>query len=482
MGNGIYKNAFFNVLHKVLSVIFPLVTATYAARIILPEGLGKVSYAQTIVSYFLMLATLGIPYYGVREIAKNKENRSQVFWEIFVLSTISTIVCSAIYYAIILGTDAFKNDRNLVVVVGSTLVLNIFNIEWFYQGIEQYKFIAVRSLIIKIIFTASLFIFVHSKDDYVIYALLNCLANAGNHFLNVFSLRKFIGRARNKLNISRHFRPIVVCFVGTVANEIYLHIDTTMLGLMTNDSYVGYYTNSSKLMHVISNALIALGAVMLPRISYYFEYKMKNEIQKTITNVTKLVLWFAVPIMLGTMCVADRLIPFLFGSSFNPAITTMEIHAILIVEFALEAGILAPIMIAMKKERQYSIATFIGVIANFFLNLVLIKRYQHNGAALASVISKAIITIVEIYYVKAYIEKREIEKEVWNITVAGALMAVGVIAVGQLLGGVRNVIVLIIEIFVGVEIYLMIHWLMKDYILRELYEKVLRKLRGKVHE
>ena len=248
------SNAIYNILYKSLNALFPLVTMAYVSRVLLPVGVGKVASAQNIVSYFVIIASLGLPTYGVKKIAEcfdEREKRSKTFSELAVINAISTLICICVYLGIVLGIDYFEDKLLISFIVGIQLFANIFNIDWFYQGIEEYRYIMFRSFIVKLLALASVFIFVHNANDFPIYALIVTLSLVSNYIFNVVNLHKYVDFQYNGLDVSRHLKPVFVLLATTIAIEIYTLADTTMLSLFKGDEIVGYYTNSAKTVGIL---------------------------------------------------------------------------------------------------------------------------------------------------------------------------------------------------------------------------------------
>ena len=207
------KNSIFNILYKLLNVVFPLITSIYVSNIILADGVGKVSFASNIVSYFSLIAVLGIVSYGPREIGKignNKSEISKLFSELFVINFISTTICSLLFLILTFTIPKFSSDYILFLFSGIPLFLNYINVDWVYQGLEEYGYITIRSFIVKIISFISLFIFVKSKNDYINYALISSISLALNHIFNIIHLRKYVKFSIKKINLVKHLKPLVL--------------------------------------------------------------------------------------------------------------------------------------------------------------------------------------------------------------------------------------------------------------------------------
>ena len=396
-------NAVFNVIYKLLNALFPLITATYVARVLLPAGVGKVSYAQNIVMYFTYIAALGLPTYGTREIAKRRGEeigRNRIFTELFLINAISTSCCVIIYYSFVSLYSDFTENRLLHYVAGIAIILNYINVDWVYQGFEEYKYIAIRSMIIKCVSVVSIFVFVRNQDDFVIYALIHCLATAGNYVFNIFHLHKYIKFDFKNIKITQHLKPLFTLLSASIAIELYTLLDTTMLGALCSDDVVGYYSNAIKTVKIVITVLAAVISVMLPRLSWYYDNHEMRKFNVLTENVIKVLFMLAVPSAIGVLGLSGMMMPVLFGKAFIPAVPTLRILSILIIPIPFSTLFGTQILCAVNQEKKMLIAVMCGAISNICMNTILIPLYQQNGAAIASVISECLVAIIEIVFVK----------------------------------------------------------------------------------
>lgn len=386
-----------------MKVLFPLITIPYLSRVLMADGLGKVNYAVNIVTWFLLFASLGIPRYGVREIAKHREsklNTDTVFSEIFTINLIGTILCIAVYFIIIFNVPSFKNKLLLYIVVGIQLGLNIFNVDWFYQGIEEYAYITKRSLFIKVLSLIAMFTFVRSHNDYIIYAFIQSMAVAGNYIFNFFHLRMYVRIRTKNLVLKKHLLAVSILFSTQLAVNIYALLDTTMLGLMCTDSIVGYYSNVHKVISTVCVLTASLGGVMLPRFVHLISSKNYNELSKLMVKAQDVIIAMCLPISVGIFLVAEDTVLILFGNDFMDAVTTLKIFAPFIVLSTVGNLYGTQLLMAFNKEKTLLFSVMVGAVLNLSMNYFLIKNYQHNGAALASVITEFAVMIVQIAVVK----------------------------------------------------------------------------------
>ncbi len=415
MGKSISKNAMFNMLNKGIAVAFPLITVSYISRVLGASGIGEVSSAQNLSTYFSMGAALGIPSYGVRAVAQARKDRQKcgkVFSELFFLNLMSTIVALALYFVALYGMRNNYPNLTLSFVFAGSIVFNIINIEWVYQGFEEYEYITVRSLIVKILSVFLLFIFVRKETDLIAYALIICFGSVGNYILNFLNLRKYIRMQISGLNLKKHLVPVLTFFISVIAIEIYSLLDVTMLTAMTDSTCVGYYTNSTKIVKAVANTLTGVSAVLMPRFSYLFAEDDKKKIQELSGNFLNITFLISIPSCIGLILVADQLVTILFGAGFEPAIATIRILSFLIIFMPLSGGVFCQLLLTSGNEKKYLMCVLVGTIVNAALNSLFISRYAQNGAAAASVIAEMVISgmmiIASMRAVKVFMKKRDI--------------------------------------------------------------------------
>ena len=364
----IAKNSLYNSLYSGVNVIFPLISITYFSRILLPEGFGKIEYARSIVIYFLTTASLGIPIYGVKLIAQAGDDlikRSRSFWEMFYLNALSTIISSITYYIFISCCDYFDGRRTLFYIIGCLLLLNIANIDWYYQGIEDYGYITKRSIAIKIISFILMVIFVKNFNDYTIYAAFICFAAAGNYIFNIFHIRgqiKFID-IRN-CHIFSNIKPILILLASTLATEIYNMLDSVLLEFFHGEIYVGYYSNAVKIVKFIYVLMTSIIVPFYPRISAYIKEHMIDDANNLISIGCKVLIIFAFPASIGIFFTADALVAILLGNSFIPAINCIKILSVLIIIFSFASLLGHIVLIASGVLVLFSIVVVIVLSIN----------------------------------------------------------------------------------------------------------------------
>lgn len=479
MQKSIFKNSVYNMIYKGFTALFPLITTTYISRVLLADGVGRVSYANTIVTYFVLIASLGIPFYGIKCIAQSnngKKSLNTAFWELFYINAISTTICIIIYYLIVNCVPYFSSKAQLFNIFGSLLFFNYLNLDWFYQGIEEFSYIATRSIIIKILSFILMLLFVKDTSDYLIYSMILCLATAGNYVLNGFNLKKYIRKDCFKLNLIQHLKPIFILSASSIAQELYSTLDTIMLEYFYGDSCVGYYSNSVKITKMVYTLSIAMVASFFPRVSQYIKNKEKKLCDNLLTIGTELIFIIAIPGTIGIALTSNYSIPLFFGDTFLPAIFTLKILSILIFVLSIAYFLGHVILMAAGKENNILKATLIGAISNFVLNLILIPKFMQNGAAIASICSEIIVMFLLIKNSKKYFSLNITKQFVFSVILGTIFMGIYVWSVTLFCS--NSIIGMICSIFGGVIIYTITLIIMKNDMSMYFINMIKNKMKG----
>lgn len=479
MGKSVSKNSAFSMINKGLSVIFPLVTVSYISRVLGAAGIGEVSSAQNLATYFSMAAALGIPSYGVRAIAQSKRDENscnKTFSELFIINFISSLMATALYLIVAFFFKINNSNMALALIFSSIIIFNIINIEWVYQGFEEYEYIMIRSLAIKIISLLLLFIFVRKKSDLVAYAFIICFGSIGNYVLNFINLKKYVKLCFCNMSLKKHIKPIMTFFVSVIAIEIYSLLDVSMLTVMSNATSVGYYSNSTKIIKAAANTLTGISAVLMPRFSYLFSEDNKNEIKKLSSQFLNVTFLISIPCCCGIILVADQIVEVLFGVDFMPAISTIRILSILIVLMPLSGGVFCQLLLTSGKEKCYLVCVLIGTVVNAALNYILIPVFTQNGAAIASVIAEFTVSISMIVASRRTIKVNMCYRDIFSILIASFFMSFTLVLCHKLTFGQATWTRLVIEIVIAVVVYFLCVSIMKN----SASSKIIRMIKNKI--
>jgi len=397
-------NFMLNSLLTASSILFSLLSYPHAFRVLLAEGTGRVAFVTSMVSYFSMVAALGIPTYGIRACAQVRDNPSklnQTVQEIFLLNGIMTILS---YIAIVISihsVERFRQEAPLFLVCSSTLIFNLIGMEWLYKGLEQYQYITVHSIIFKFLSIALVFLFIQTSDDYIIFGAIMVLATVGSKALNFFHTRQLVKICRCKhYDLKRHLKPTFVFFALTIATTIYTNLDVVMLGFLKDNQEVGYYDAAVKIKALLVSLVTALGAVLLPRISYYIENNYLDEGMRLVKRAVNFVLMCSIPLCFYFIFMAQNTILFLSGSGFQEAVIPMKIIMPTIIFIGLTNIIGFQMLVPFGKELEVFYSTLVGAIVDLILNMLLIPRYGAAGAAMGTLFAELVVLLVQLFFIR----------------------------------------------------------------------------------
>ena len=393
-----------NLINTFAGLLYPVITFPYISRILMPEGLGLIQFLQSVISYFAMFAALGIPLYAVKEVAKVRDDvelRNKTVTELFCLHALLTVI--VFFFLLLAGflVNQLAIHFGLYLILSCHLIMNVLGCEWFYQGIENFKYITIRSLMVRLFSLIALFVFVRSRADIFIYAVLLIVAEAGNYLFNFVHLRKYVHLFSSKLkelSIKRHVKPALEIFLLNVIVSIYINLDSVMLGFMKGNADVGYYTAATQIVRALCGFSVALGAVVLPRLASYYhdrELVMFKKLTKDALSFSMVVL---VPLCVILMIIAPVLVPVFCGSAYGPTILTIRVLSPIMIFLGISGIMGTKVLYAMDCQRIVILCTALGAVSNFILNLFLIPVYSHYGAAFASLVAEFLVSASMLYY------------------------------------------------------------------------------------
>ena len=415
-------NFIMNFILTASNFIFPLITFPYVSRILGASGTGEVSFAISVVSYFTMVAALGIPTYGIRAIARarnNQEKLNKTTQEILSIHLVMMILVAIVYIIAINFIPRFQSDKTLFLVVGVTILLDPLGVNWLYQGLEQYGYIAKRSIFLKFVGLILMFMFIHSPEDYVFYGVTSILASVGSNVLNFINLRKYVSlKPVGNYNIKRHLKPIMILFAQVIAVNIYTNLDNVMLGFMKTDVDVGLYTAAIKVKSILVSLVTSLGVVLLPRLSYYIIVNKKDKFYALIRKAYNFVIVVALPLMLFTIFYARDCLIFLSGKEFIGATLAMQIIAPTILLIGLSNLLGIQVLTPLNKEKQLVYSVVAGAIADLILNIIFIPKMGAAGAAFGTLVAELVVLLVQVFYLKRLFFDIASKIQYWKVIIA----------------------------------------------------------------
>lgn len=426
-------NFIMNAILTVAGIIFPLITFPYISRVLLVEGSGKVAFATSVVTYFTMFASLGIPTYGVRACAivrDNKEKLSKTVQELLIISGGTTLLTYIVFGISLFVIPEFAQERTLLLIVGLGIGLNTIGVQWLYNALEQYSYITTCSILFKVIGMILMFLLVKESSDYQIYGGVYVIASFGSYVLNFICLRKFVTfQKTGTYQFKQHLKHIMVFFAMSAGASIYLNLDVVMLRFLQSNEAVGYYNAGIKVKTVLVTCVTSLGTVLLPRLSYYIETADKKAFQLMVGKAFRFVFVAASAVTAYFSIFARESILLLSGEAFLPAVGPMMIlmPTVLLIGLSNVTGI--QILTPNGREREVMYSIWGGAILDFVLNLIVIPKFSANGAALSTLLAEGMVLLLQCWFLRDVLWSYIRQVQCWKIVIALAVASVMTIPV-----------------------------------------------------
>lgn len=478
------KNFIMNAILTMSSFIFPLITFPYVSRILGPEGTGKVSFATSLISYFLIIAQLGIPTYGVRACARVRDDKIELTRTAHELLFINLIMSAASYILLALClafVPRLQADKPLYVVVSFTIILTTIGMEWLYKALEQYTYITVRSIIFKFVALIAMFLLIHSKSDYVIYGGITILASSASNVFNFINAHKYIGmKPVGGYNLKRHIKPVLVFFAMACATTIYTNLDNIMLGFMTTDKDVGYYNAAVKIKNVLVSVVTSLGTVLLPRASYYVEHNDIEDFKRISAKALNFVVLLASPLMIYFMIFARQGIYFLSGPEYTGSIRAMQIIMPTILLIGLTNILGIQVLVPLGREKVVLVSEIAGAVTDLILNWIFIPVYKSAGAAFGTLMAELVVFIVQYYAL--HNEVGEIFKKIPYFRIALCVLLGSAASFWVSYLNLGNFVTLVISAVLFFAVYIVFLLALKVPLAKELVFGTINGIKNKLHK
>lgn len=481
MAQSIKSNYIFNLLNSVSQLLFPLITFPYASRIMMADGIGQVQFFSSIISYISLFTCLGIPMYAIREVAKVRSDvakMSTTTIEILLLHAMLTILGYVAAAIICMTVSDVQTDIPLFLILSATIFFTAIGCEWFYQGIEDFKYVAIRGLVVKIISVALLFLFVKTKEDILWYGAYTVFGVLGGNIFNFLRLRKYVDRRIVKihdLHPLRHLKPAIHIFVFNVITSIYLQLNTMLLGFLKDIAAVGYFTAATKLMYMTMSVSNSLGSVIMPRASNLIAENKMNEFKNVVQKSYDFIIAISIPLTIGLIFTSKSAILLLSGNSFYPSILASQIVAINIISIGISGVMGMQILYPMGKINIVILCTFLGAITNVIVNVLLIPHYGHNGTAIAFATTEFVVTASMYFIGKKYIPIRLLKRQHLNYLISGVAMGIVLFIIAK--QEYNNIVTLLSMVLTGGLVYAICLMALHDPICKIIMNTIISKLR-----
>ena len=470
------KNLAYNVAYQILVIILPLITAPYVSRVLGADGLGTYSYIFSIVTYFGLFGMLGIANHGNRSVALVRDNRqkvSEAFSNTYIIQLCTTVIALLLYFLFIYCW--FSGDKTIAYIESIIVLSYVLDITWFFFGLEQFAVTVTRNAIIKIATVVAIFIFVRSREDLWIYALIMSCGMLFSQIYLWLRIRKYADFCKPSWSqVKSNIKPVLMLIIPAIAYSIYKLLDKVMLGAMSSMSQVGLFDNAEKIINIPSSLITAFGTVMMPRITVLLgtgdEHRISYLNKISVRYFTLLVVGAA----FGLAGICNVLAPVYFGSEFvgsAPIIAGLGFSLI----FVTWANVIrTQYLIPNKLDKPYVISSVIGALANLAVNIILIPKFAGIGAMIGTIIAEFTVFFVQLILVRRSFPMSQYLQPVLFLFPIGMIMFAVVYWIGAYIG--NTIITLIIQILVGGFLYLSGSMVYLKVIHDEFFEKLTSRI------
>lgn len=469
------------MLKTLSSIIFPLITFPYVSRVLMPDNIGKINFGASFVSYFTLIASLGITTYAIRECSAKRENKielTKTSSQIFSINVCTTIVAYVLMILTLCFFRDFDSYRTLIIIQSTAILFSTLGCDWINIAMEDFAFITVRTIALQLVSIMLMFLFVHNQNDYIKYAFITILSSSGANVINIFYRKKYcIVRFVTDMEWKRHFKPIFLLFVMILAQTIFSNADITMIGLIKGDAEVGLYSTALKIEYIIAQIVSSLAWVVMPRMSSYFEEGDYCKINKLLEKVFGILIFIGVPCIVGTISLSNEIVLVVGGKQYLGSAIPLTILMISF-GFSLLGGSFLGNMVLLpsKKEKNYMIICCVATVLNIVLNLFLIPLWGAIAAAGTTAFCSLLMMLLMVVTRDRKIKLNYIGKSLLSPIVGSIFIFIYCKVI------VSNVSSLILKIAISITgsilIYVLISLMLKNEVQYQFIDKIMARIRG----
>lgn len=446
------KNFMYQMIYEVLVIILPFVTSPYIARVIGAEGLGVYSYSHSVAYYFVLFSMLGLKNYGNRAIASNRdkqEDLNKTFSNILAVHIMVSILCCVCYAGY---TISLKKDMIYAAIQGLYVVSGLFDISWFYFGIEKFKTTVIRNTIIRILNVICVFVLVKDADDLWKYCLIMAAGMLISQMYLWLPLKKYIKIVRpQKSEMVKHIKPMFILFIPAIAVSLYKYMDKIMIGSISTKTQLGYYENAEKVINVPMTIIGSFGTVMLPKMSNLAASKDKKQSDRYMLLSMRYVMCLSFALAFGLAGVGKIFAPVFWGRKFQISGNIIMGLAITIPFIAFANIIRTQYLIPQGKDKEYLISVICGAVINIVINSLLISDFGAMGATVGTICAEVMVCLIQCFAVRKELPLLTYVKNAYICFLYGLVMFIMVFGIGKVLD--VKLTTLVIQIMSGAALY-----------------------------
>lgn len=475
----IIKNYLYNTIYQIISMLIPLITMPYLTRVFDPQQLGLNSLSLSIANYFMLFGVLGMHMYGNRQIAyvrDNKEKLAKTFWSLYTVQLATSTISLIIYYIFIYYFTSV--NRDIYLIQGLNIISVMIDISWLFMGLEDFKKVVIRNSFARLVGLACIFIFIKSSDDLLLYALLTVVVNIISILLMWFYVPRYVGKiVIDKKIVKKTIRPLLRLFLPQIATQVYTLLARTLVGFLSTNDQVIFYDYSQKIVNMVLAMITSIGVVLLPRVSNIIGNGKKEEVPKIIEKTFKIVSYLAIPMAIGLMCVSKILVSWFLDPKYLLVgqLTAWTSLIIIAVSWANIIGV--QYLIATKQENKYTLSIIIAAVVNLIMNLFLIPKNGAAGAIISLIAAEYIGIVIQLILVRNQLPVKRMILSIVKYIIVSVIMGVIVIFIGNCIN--NGMLANIMQGISGVIIYIVIMFIIKDDVQKEMVSRVLSMVKKK---
>lgn len=447
------SNFIWNSAYQVVRIATPLVTTPYLTRVLGSEALGTYSYTYTIALYFTYFVLLGLNQYGNREVAKARKDKAQLsrtFWSIYGGQLGSGCLVFTAYLAF---SFAQPGSIELYFLIWSAWVLaEIADISWLFYGLEEFRTITIRNVLIRVGVVVGIFIFVKSPADLYLYCALQSVSFVANStVLWPLALKRITFCRVNARDILAHIKPSLILFVPAIAITCYTQLNKIFLGGFSGMSQVAFYDNADKIVTVPLAFVSSLGMVLLPRMSNVLAVGDDERAKAYLSESFWISAAMSCGLVFGIVGVSREFVPLFFGEGFEECETLLPLLSLIIPACAVSGVVGSQYLIPSEKDSLYLKSVLFGAIVNVVICLTLIPNFAAVGAAIATVAAECVVAGAQIWYARHELPLKSYFKRVVPFLPIGILEFFCIRAIP--LTGISGWTLLLLEIVTGISVF-----------------------------
>lgn len=448
-------NAALSVVKQLFSIAFPMITFPYVTRILGAENYGKYTFSASIVNYISYIGAAGILRYAIREcsrIREDKEKQEKLVNEIFTINICTTFVAYVVLFVLLLTVPMLHDYAKIILILSLSVLFTTLGTDWINNAYEDYFFITVRYIISQILAVLMLFLLVQNSNNLFEYACVSVFGGILANILNIVHIRRSIGlfpKLTFSAELVKHFKPIFFLFTCTIATFIYINSDVTILRIYSNDISVGYYGVSTQFYQLIKQLINAAFIVVIPRISNELA-KDKSIVYERYNKIFELTVLLIIPCSFGLFMIRKQLILLFAGIDYIKADSSLAILSFALIPAMLANFFINIVMIPLNKEKQVMVATVISALINIILNFLWIPSYSENAAAFSTFLAECSMTCIAIYYCRK-IKFVRVLKPICASTFGGMLIILVCTTVSRCI--INNILCISLSIIISIIVY-----------------------------